>query len=149
MDSLTALGHVAVCSMFRGHPLLRIVWAFVSHWFLDVTVSEHFPKDLHLTDARTWDKHKGWMFWQVFGMVLFWVLTRDPWAILLGLLPDVIEAINVGIRLYLGDNVWMKGNLLFPFHRGRKDYLVDLTAEGTHLLEVLLLVVVVILFRGT
>ena len=143
---MTALGHIAVSSMVRGHPLIRLVWAFVSHWILDVNVSEYTPRGLHLTDARTWLKHKKWMFWQVLGMVLFWVLTRDPWAILLGLLPDILEAINIFIRLSLGDNVWMRGNLLFPFHRGGKQYLINLTENSTCLFEMLLLVSVVILY---
>ncbi len=139
---MTALGHVAAASLFRGHPLLRLAWGFISHWILDVAVDEYRPKGLHFTNYRTWSKHSEWLMWQVTAVILFWVVTRDPWAILYGTLPDILEGVYIKIRLLLGTNVWMSGKLLFPFHRVGADYLVKLTAYGTVGLEIVLLAVV-------
>lgn len=140
---MTAIGHVAAASLFRGHPALRIAWGFVSHAALDYAVDEYRPKRLHLTDPRTWWAHGWWLSWQCLAIVLFWVLTRDPMAIVYGMLPDLIEAVYIKIKVRQGDNVWMSGKLLFPWHRAGRKFLVRLGQLDTILFEAVLLLLVV------
>ena len=142
---MTALGHIATTSLVQGHPVIRLLWGFISHWVLDTAVDEYRPRGLHLTDSATWNKHSLWLLWQVVGVLLFAVLTKDYMAILYGLFPDIVEGVYIKYRLWLhNDNVWMSGKLLFPFHRAGKEYWVRLSGAGTFVLEIGLLVVAVL-----
>ena len=136
---MTALGHIATASLVRGHPILRIAWGFASHALLDYNVPEYRPKDLHLTNYRTW--FHPWLLLQVVGCLFFALITGDWWAVVYGLLPDAIEAVYVKLKMLTGDNVWMTGKLLFPWHRAK--HATEWTSNQTVLLELTLLILAV------
>ena len=102
---MTGIGHVAATSMVRGRPLLRITWGFVSHYVMDVFVAEYpsYPPT---------KKHLPWFLYQGVGIALFCAITGDWWAILYGMLWDVLEWV-LWLFKHLRGERWQP---LFWFH---------------------------------
>ena len=144
---MTLVGHAAAAALVQGHPLLRLAWGFVSHAALDYAVDEYRPKAVHLTSPKTWRSHWRWMAGQVLGLVLLVWLTGDYWCILYGALPDIIEAVYITIRKRQGDDVWMSGKLLFPWHRAGRTFLLRLTTKSTVVFGALLIALAAVVVR--
>jgi len=103
----------------QGNPLLRFVWGFVSHKVLDY-VPYYWTRDVRLDKPRTWIHP--WLIFQVVGVIAYVVLTRDVLAIVSGLSPDIIEAVNYLYRkVRYDENTWQSGNHLFAFHGRNRD----------------------------
>ncbi|MHA1304813.1 MAG: hypothetical protein ACTSPI_14035 [Candidatus Heimdallarchaeaceae archaeon] len=89
---------------------MALIWGFISHWVMDETCSEYRPRTL---EARKWIPY---LLWELGIVVVFLWYSKYWWAIL-GILPDIVE---FGYVMVKGINVWMTGDLLFPFHRYKK-----------------------------
>lgn len=118
---MTITGHAVAAHLVQGHPAIRIVWGIVSHWILDETLHEHRPQGLHVTDPATWTEHWKWLAWQVAGPLLFVLATGDWWAIVYGMIPDIVDGVWIAINKLRGRDVWMSGDMIahlpLPFLR--------------------------------
>ncbi len=148
---MTWNGHVAATAMIMpltSHPLLVLFWGFVSHALLDITMPEHREKGLILTKPTTWMDHKGYLLWQVSGVLFCCWLMRSPLP-LFGVLPDMIEGVYVWAMLhYRGKNVWMTGDLFFPFHRPQYHAPEEWTKRQTVLVEAFMIGLVMLLSQA-
>lgn len=133
---MTSIGHIAITSLARNNPIASLIWGFISHWIMDETCSEYKLKSLSAKYLMPY------IIWQGTVSIAFLYYTKCWWA-LLGILPDVIECGYVMIK---GIEVWNSGELLFPFHRYRRQKPMW-SKKKTLIFEILFVIVALLIFK--
>lgn len=115
-DWITHSGVAGIAALFlQGNSVISILLAvalgFVTHAILDLLINEF----------KGWPPTRYWLWYvtQVIAVTVLIVLSPPlaVWAIIGCLLPDIIDGVY---GFLINKAAWMRGDLLFWFHRPRK-----------------------------
>lgn len=130
---MTLAGHVAVSSLIRGSPLASLTAGFLGHWLMDELLDEPKP------DLRNRKRLILWLIWQAVVIITVLGITRNWWAILGGVLPDMIDGAKA---IFTKGRSWMRGEHAFWFHRPHRS-VIELLWLATFGFEVAFLLLAV------
>ena len=127
-----------VATALHGEGLLinalALLLGFATHATLDLTVNEF----------KAWPPARFWPWYATQVIVVTVLIVLSPplavWAIIGGLLPDIIDGVYGFI---INKDAWMRGDLLFWFHRPR-----GATSTQSLKANIIVVVIAVLLYVG-